>query len=123
MDNTLIAYKSLGGNCDRVIKKLGIGGFKIDGDNIYDFDKNSKFYLLIPTYEEEWIGDAWDFMDDYHENCLGIIGSGNFNFGDDMFIFTANDMSKKYDIPVIYSIENFGNKKDINNIKELLQIN
>lgn len=37
MDNTLIAYKSLGGNCDRIIKKLGIEGFKIDGDNIYDF--------------------------------------------------------------------------------------
>lgn len=115
----MIVYKSLSGNCKRVVKKLDVESFEIDGDNIYDFNAQD-FYLLMPTYEEEWIIDAWDFMDEYHEHCKGIIGSGNFNFGNDMFIFTANDMSERYNVPIVYSIENFGNKKDIEEIKKLI---
>lgn len=117
----MIVYISLGGNCEKTVKRLETESFKIDGDNIETFDESQEFYLLIPTYEAEWISDAWDFMDEYHKNCKGIIGSGNFNFGDDMFIFTAKDMSTMYDVPIIYSIENFGNKKDILKIKELIK--
>lgn len=116
----MIVYKTLSGNCKRIIKKLDEPSFEINGNNIYDFDSGQKFYLLIPTYEENYIDDAWGFMDIYHENCKGIIGSGNFNFGDSMFCFTAIDMASEFNLPIIYKVENYGNKKDIKNIKQLV---
>ena len=116
----MIVYKTLSGNCKRIIKKLKENSFEINGDNIFDFQEGQKFYLLIPTYEENFIVDAWDFMDIHHKDCLGIIGSGNFNFGDSMFCFTATDMGAEYNIPVVYKIENFGNKNDISQIKKIV---
>lgn len=64
--------------------------------------------------------DLQDFMEDNHDKCVGIIGSGNYNFAD-LYIFTAKDFSKKYNIPIIYDFENRGNKKDIEKFKEIIE--
>ena len=63
--------------------------------------------------------DLIDYMEDYHENCIGIVGSGNYNFAN-LYIFTAKDFSELYNIPIIFDFENRGTKKDIEKFKKIL---
>lgn len=118
-DNTLIVYKSLGGNVRKFVKNLGLPSFEINGDNIYSYEHTDSFVLIAPTYEEYMLDDMFDFMEDNHEKCIGIIGSGNYNFAD-LYIFTAKDLSEKYNIPILLDFENSGNKKDIEKVKDLI---
>ena len=120
LENTIIVYKSISGNVKNFISKLPIESFEIDNDNIYDYNHNGKFLLIVPTYDDFMMEDVFDFMEDNHEQCFGIIGSGNNNFGE-LYIFTAKNLSKKYDIPIVYDFENNGNKKDVENIKSVIK--
>lgn len=120
LENTIIVYKSISGNVKNFISKLPIESFEIDNDNIYDYNHNGKFLLIAPTYDDFMMEDVFDFMEDNHEQCSGIIGSGNNNFGE-LYIFTSKNLSEKYNIPIVYDFENNGNKKDVENVRNMIQ--
>lgn len=120
INKPLIVFKSISGNVRNFVKRTGFDSFEINDDNIYSFDSTDSFVLIAPTYDDFMLEDLQDFMEDNHDKCVGIIGSGNYNFAD-LYIFTAKDFSKKYNIPIIYDFENRGNKKDIKKFKEIIE--
>lgn len=42
----------------------------------------------------------------------GVAGSGNINFAD-LFVFTARDIAKKYNVPIIAEFEFSGTETDV----------
>lgn len=111
----VFAYYSLTNNTRRFINKFEYSNFEIhDGNCDEVFDK--KFILFVPTYETDVSYVADEFLNVNHENCIGIVGSGNINF-DGLFCFTAKDLSEKYNIPIIKLIELSGSQDDVDYIK------
>lgn len=117
-----VAYLSITGNVKQFIKKLGLNDEDIIevGENIYPESIEEDFVLIAPTYEEDMTFPLNEFLDENKACCKGIIGSGNRNFGDDGYCFTAKDLSKEYNIPVIYDFEYAGLDSDVLKVKELL---
>jgi protein involved in ribonucleotide reduction len=112
-----IYYASVTNQVARFVKKLGdVEAELLDGSNA---DADQDFVLITPTYEPELLPDVFDFMADNHAHCVGIIGSGNRNFGVD-YIYTAKDLSRQYDIPVRYDFEFNGTPEDIAHVKDIL---
>lgn len=117
-----VAYLSITGNVTQFIKKLNLSKDDIIeiGENINPEPINDEFILIAPTYEEDMTFPLNDFLDENHSYCKGIIGSGNRNFGDDGYCFTAKDLSKEYNIPVIYDFEYAGLDSDVLKVKDLI---
>lgn len=112
-----IAFMSITGNVKSFISKLDLTNIELIeiDDQIEPENLNGEDYLLIiPTYDEFMTECIDDFIDtNKNSNCLGIIGSGNRNFGDDGYIFTAKNLSKKYNIPILLDFEYAGLDSDI----------
>ncbi|WEV44613.1 class Ib ribonucleoside-diphosphate reductase assembly flavoprotein NrdI [Streptococcaceae bacterium ESL0687] len=113
-----VAYFSVTGQVKRFVAKLGLENFSIT--DFSQEDATSDYILIVPTYEEMITEPADDFLEDYSENCLGVVGSGNRNFGDE-FVFTAKDLAKKYDIPMLYAFEFNGTQEDVQNVLNLIE--
>ena len=54
----------------------------------------------------------------YSKHCLGIIGTGNRNFAG-IYIFTAKELSAKYQIPLLYDFEFNGTPADVAAVEKL----
>lgn len=52
--------------------------------------------------------------------CKGIIGTGNKNFAG-IYIYTAKELSAKYQIPILYDFEFNGTPKDVEFVQTLIQ--
>lgn len=61
------------------------------------------------------MNDELGFKKNY-QNCLGLVGSGNKNFGEDCYCWTALHYHHKYNIPVIDDYEIRGTFADENRI-------
>lgn len=57
-------------------------------------------------------------MGDNAKYLKGVIASGNTNFGHNVFCFSADVISEKYNVPIINKIELRGYDKDIKIIEE-----
>ena len=93
--------------------------FEIKDDNIYEYDFADNFILIVPTYEDNMLDDLLDFIEDNHDKCIGLAGSGNYNFGE-LYVFSVKRLSEKYNIPILYDFENNGTKKDIQRFKDII---
>ena len=110
----------MSGNVRSFVKRLGVESFEINGDNIYEYNSADNFILIVPTYEDPMLEDLLDFMEDHHNKCIGLVGSGNYNFGD-LYVFSIKRLSEKYNIPILYDFENRGTKKDVARFKEIIE--
>lgn len=119
-----VAYMSMTGNVKRFIGKLNLDDDMIVeiADNIPPKSLNGeKYILIVPTYDEFMTESIDEFIEENgKENCLGVMGSGNLNFGDDLFIFTAHDLTKNYGIPVLLGFEYAGMQPDIDTALEII---
>lgn len=111
-ENTLIVYFSLSGNVRKFVGKTGLEN-TLEIDHVNPFiEVNEPFVLIVPTYAKDSIEQIWDFMD-FKENakhCMGIAGSGNLNFNN-LYCYTARDLSEQYDAPVFFDFEFSGFRK------------
>lgn len=112
-----IAYFSVTGQVRRFVKKLDLPSFEITDFSQSDVDDS--FILVVPTYEPDITYPADEFLEDYSDKCCGILGSGNRNFGDE-FVYTAKDLAKKYNLPMLYSFEFNGTQEDVANVLEII---
>ena len=94
-----------------------------------DIEMNEPFLLITPSYAEESptvsksidvMDPVFDFMayNDNYKHCLGIIGTGNRNFAG-IYIFTAKELSAKYQIPLLYDFEFNGTPADVAAVEKL----
>ena len=108
-----LAYFSVTGQTRRFVSKTNLPNVEISPDD--DIEMNEPFLLITPSYAEESptvsksidvMDPVFDFMayNDNYKHCLGIIGTGNRNFAG-IYIFTAKELSAKYQIPLLYDFD------------------
>lgn len=108
-------FFSLIGNTRRLVNKFAYENFEIHDGNA-DIKVDFKFVLFVPTYEKDVTYVADDFLEINAENCLGIVGCGNLNFND-LYCFTAKNLSSQFNIPIIRLVEYSGSHIDVEYIK------
>lgn len=118
-----VVYFTVTQQTKRFAKKLEANGFdvqQIDPKNP-EFAVGQPFVLITPTYEEAITAPVWEFMDyaDNAQNAKGIVGTGNRNFAE-LFIFTAKDLSKDFNVPIVYAFEFSGTPRDVANFKKVV---
>lgn len=117
----LIVYASRTGNVKRFIDKTGLRA-----KSIKDIDEalNEPYVLVCYTDKFGQVPDEVNlFLENHHENLIGVSASGNKNWGIDLFARSANIISEKYNIPLISKFEMSGGKGDVDNfIKGVLKL-
>lgn len=115
-----IVFFSVTGQTRRFINKLDLPYVEITPTNPF-FAVNEPYILVVPTYEKEITEFVEDFLNYSfnRQNLLGIAGTGNRNFAE-LFIFTAKDIAREYQVPLVYSFEFSGTPKDVANFKKVV---
>jgi len=110
----MIAYLSLSGNVRKFVERVGMKSVEIDYSNPLT-EVNDDFILIIPSYDDEITQLISEFVE-YKNNLkhlVGVVGSGNINFGEDGYCFNAVEISKKYSKPLLFKFEYEGTDDDI----------
>lgn len=126
-----VVYFSVTGQTRRFINKLqAVEAIEITPDQP-DIEMTEPFILITPSYAEETptVQHSQDVMDPVFEFmawglnaafCKGIIGTGNKNFAG-IYIYTAKEISAKYQIPILYDFEFNGTPTDVAYVERLLK--
>ena len=116
-----LVYFSLTGQTRRFIKKLDFPSFEIDPTNPFT-ELNEPYIIVVPTYDEDVTEVVNDFIEykSNRQNILGVAGGGNRNFAD-LFIFTAKDLARDYNIPLLFEFEFSGTDEDVKNFKKVVK--
>lgn len=115
-----IVYFSVTGQTKRFIQKLDLPAYEIEPGNPF-FEVNSPFLLIVPTYDKEITDVVNDFLD-YKKNAhymLGVAGGGNRNFAE-LFVYTAKDIARDYQVPLLFSFEFSGTPEDVESFKKVV---
>ena len=115
----IVVYFTLTGNTEMFAKKLNAKTLKITKED-RELRINEPYLLLVPTYEPDATKTPFMFARNNTENLVGIVGSGNRNFGADMFCYSATDLSKELNKPVVHMYEFQGSMNDVNKINEIV---
>lgn len=115
-----IVFFSVTGQTRRFVSKLNLSNVEITPTNPF-FAVNEPYILVVPTYEKEITEFVEDFLNYSvnRQNLLGVAGTGNRNFAE-LFIFTAKDIARDYQVPLVYSFEFSGTPKDVENFKKVV---
>lgn len=116
----LIAYFSVTGNCRKFVNNLDMKSLEINPANPL-IDVSEDYIVIAPTYDYEVTEPINEFVEhgDNQKYFKGVVGSGDINF-DDLYIFTAKDLSKKYNIPIVFHFEKLGTDLDIEKFKKVV---
>lgn len=121
----IIYFSNISNNTHRFIEKLSletnIKRIPIKGD--WDEKIDSPYVLITPTYNERGVPiQVMRFISKYENRrkLSGVIASGNINFGDD-YAKAGYVISKKCNVPLLYTFELMGTKEDVNRIEEGLE--
>lgn len=110
----MIVYSSRTGNVKHIVEQL-----KLPNQEIYDGLVVDNPYFLF-TYTDG-LGETPDKIVSFlsnkinSENIMGVIATGNLNFGE-FYCKTADEISNKYNIPVIRKIDLRGTNEDLESI-------
>lgn len=118
-----LVFFSLTGQTRRFINKLELPAnhaHEIDPNNPFH-EINEEYILIVPTYDAEVTEVVNDFIEykTNQKNMLGVVGGGNRNFAD-LFIFTAKDIARDYQVPLLFSFEFNGTLEDVKNFKKVV---
>jgi protein involved in ribonucleotide reduction len=121
----IIYFSNISNNTHRFVEKLSletsIKRIPIKGD--WDEKIDSPYVLITPTYNERGVPiQVMRFMNKYEnrQKLSGVIASGNINFGDD-YAKAGYVISKKCNVPLLYTFELMGTKEDVNRVEEGLE--
>lgn len=109
-----IAYLSLTKQTRKFVAKLPYESVEITPTNPF-IEMDEEFVLVVPSYEKDVTEIAWDFMNVNKDLCVGVSGGGNRNFAE-LFGFTAKDLSRDYEVPLLTLFEFQGSTNDVNNL-------
>lgn len=111
-----IVYMSVVGNTRQFVKKLGLPSFELDESTVYTEIKEP-YVMIAPTYGIEITELLNDFIEtgDNVSYCKGVIGGGNLNFNE-LYCYTADDLSLDYGMPVLHRFEFTGSDKDVEKV-------
>ena len=111
MSKPLIVYwSSNSGGTRRVAEALSTDTVELSG-----YDGTSPYVLLTPTYDQPRGGftpkPVQTFLNKHAHLMVGVLGLGNRNFGE-KYCQAAHDISKQFNVPVLWRIEIMGTPDD-----------
>ena len=114
----LTVFLSITGQTRKFVAKLGYETFEITPDTAYT-EVQEPFILVVPTYDIEATEIVNEFIETGHNAhyLKGVAGGGNRNFNT-LFGFTAKDISRDYNVPLLHLFEFQGSDNDVNKLKE-----
>ena len=120
----VVFFSSVTENTARFVEKLDIPAVRIPLKGSEDLPEISEpFVLITPTYGAGSKGFVPKQVirllneESIRNLCVGVIGSGNINFGED-YCKAAHIVSQKLQVPVLYQFELAGTDEDINKTRE-----
>lgn len=123
-----LIYFSITGQTRRFVNKTNLEHEEIL-PNDPEFEVNEDFLIIVPSYADETPGaersmdimhPVFEFMS-YANNaqyCKGIVGTGNRNFAS-LYIFTAKELSARFQIPIVYDFEFNGTPNDVAAVEDI----
>lgn len=113
-----IVYMSLTGQTQKFVNKLEMDSLRITMDNAFQ-EINEPYIVIAPTYDIEVTEILNDFIETGQNLSYlrGVCGSGNLNFNE-LYCFTAKDLAKAYNVPLLLTFEFQGNVNDVTIMKE-----
>lgn len=118
-------FSSKTGNTKRFVEKLkDFENFRIENNNNVLIAKN-KFVLFVATYANGEGKNALpkhviNFIKNNKDNLLGVVSSGNKNFGP-MYAIAGDIVSRNCNVPLLYKYELFGTETDVANVNKILK--
>ncbi len=109
---TKIVYFTVTGNIKKFINKLNHDNVSFIEDGL----KIDEPYILITgtiNFGEVPI-EVKKFLKENHENLIGVVGSGNRNWGRN-FAIAGDIIAKKFNVPLLLKFELSGNTHDVEN--------
>lgn len=129
----IVYFSGATGFTHRFVEKLELPALRIPQKikEAQDFVVEDPYVLIVPTYEIMGTRGENKGKNNYlprqvasflnipsnREKMVGIIGAGNRNFYDE-FAFSADVVSRKTGVPILYRIELAGSEEDVINVKE-----
>ncbi len=114
-----IAYATAQGGTQALLNQLNVkeplkilnGTEKIDDDFIL---------FTYTTGRGETPQNVEEFVKNNSDKIKAVIGLGNLAFHADTFCFAADNIAKKYNVPILYKVDSSGEELDVKRIKLLL---
>lgn len=96
-----------------------------DGVSIDEYSGDGEYVLLVPSYGQPRTGNhvpprVKKFLVEHHENIVGVIGIGNAVFGPE-FCLGAKKVSRKFDVPLLATIDVVPTSTQIETINTFLK--
>lgn len=124
----LIYFSSATNNTKRFVEKLGFPSQRIPlRRSDPDVDVTEEYVLVVPTYGGGNLKGAVPkqvikFLNDEHNRslCVGVISSGNTNFGE-AYCIAGDIIAHKLHVPFMYKYELLGTPQDVENCRKGLK--
>lgn len=125
MEPLIVYYSSLTLNTFRFVERLGFPAIRIPISMKEDTPPvDAPFVLVCPTYADDDGSKAVPkqvirFLNnpENREKMIGVIGSGNRNFGG-MYAYAGAVIAKKCNVPLLYRFELSGTPQDTENVQK-----
>ena len=124
----IVYFSSATGNTRRFVEKLGLPAQRIPllkSDEFLHVDQ--PYVLIVPTYGGGNLKGAGPkqviaFLNDpgNRSHCVGVISSGNTNFGT-AYCLAGDIVAAKLGIPHMYKFELLGTSEDVSRVREGLK--
>ncbi|MFJ1626634.1 class Ib ribonucleoside-diphosphate reductase assembly flavoprotein NrdI [Marinilactibacillus psychrotolerans] len=113
-----VVYLSLTGQTRKFVNKLGMDLLEITPTDPF-ISVDEPYIVITPTYEKEVTEILNDFIETENNQSFlkGVAGGGNINFGQ-LFVFTAKDLARDYNVPLLHSFEFQGSEVDVKKLKK-----
>lgn len=121
----VVYFSNVTGNTERFVDKLGLD-CKIDRipvKGIFEGDIDEPYVLITPTYNDRGVPiQVMKFLNKglNRKHLVGVIASGNKNFGKD-YAIAGKAISTKCQVPLLYTFEIMGTPEDVQKVKEGLK--
>ena len=113
-----LVYYSLTGNIEHILKKTLYYTLAIKVASNLTMEKN--FILFTPSIGfGEVPYEVNSFIKKNYSYCVGLIGSGNKNWGDN-YCKAVKTLQNQYKIPILATFELSGSLQDIENINNII---
>lgn len=113
-----VVYLTLTGQTQKFAQKLHMDVLELNPADPF-IKMTAPFIIITPTYDKE-VTEVWDDFLETGNNSqwlTGVAGGGNLNFGP-LFVFTAKDIARDYDVPLLHQFEFQGNDEDVAKLKK-----
>ena len=113
----VLAFASRTGNVKSIIDRLGVS-------NVVDVSETDTLNedFIIFTYTDGY-GDVpyevEDFLSNNSKYLKGVVVSGSKDFTD-TYCMAGDRISNKYNVPLLYKVEEAGTDEDIKNISDII---